>query len=128
MNPPHVITGALHRVQRGHRKGLSAGPPPEPVRRPARVAMMMALAHKVREAIRDGRVTDQAEAARRLGVNRARISQLLDLTHLAPDIQERVLLLDAIEGVQPLHERTLRPITRQKDWRVQRAMFDDVFL
>ena len=44
--------------------------------------------------IASGQLEDQAEAARRLGVTRARITQLLALVHLAPDPQERVLFLE----------------------------------
>ena len=59
---------------------------PEPVRRPARVAIMLALAHKIQQAIDGGVVRDRAEVARRLGLTRARVTQLLDLALLAPDI------------------------------------------
>ena len=85
------------RAQRGHGKSLVDEPvvamPTEQERRPARVAVMLALAHKIQEAIDRGVVQDQAEAARRLGVSRARLTQLLDLTLLAPGIQEELLFL-----------------------------------
>ena len=42
-----------------------------------------------------GAVRDCADVARRLGLSRARISQLLDLTLLAPDIQTEVLAIEA---------------------------------
>ncbi len=72
----------LHRVQRGHGKRFVQEPPPGPVHRPARVAVMLALAHKIQDAIDRGTVRDRAEVARRLGFTRARITHLLDL-HLA---------------------------------------------
>jgi hypothetical protein len=34
------------------------------------------------------------------------VTQLLDLTLLAPDIQEAVLALEAVDGVEPMSERT----------------------
>lgn len=37
---------------------MDAEPPPEPVRRPARVAVMLALAHKIQDAIDRGVVRD----------------------------------------------------------------------
>lgn len=69
-----VVTGQLHRVQRGHGKRFVAEPPPGPVRRPARVALMVALAHKIQQAIDRGDVRDRAEVARRLSFTRARIT------------------------------------------------------
>lgn len=50
-----VFTGSLHRVQRGHGKRFTTQGPPPPVRRPARVALMLALAHKIQEAIASSR-------------------------------------------------------------------------
>src|SRR5450759_215481 len=97
-----VVSGALHRVRRGRWKGFSADPPRGPSRRPARVAVTLALAHQIQRAIDRGEIRDQAEAARRLGLTRARLTQILDLTLLAPDIQEEILLLEAIHGPEPV--------------------------
>jgi hypothetical protein len=119
-----VITSTLHRVQRGHGKGFATAPPRGPVRRPARVAIMLALAHKIRDAIARGQVRNQAEVARRLDLTPARLTQLLDLLRLSPDIQERVLFLEAIDGVEPLTERALRVVTHVSSWVEQRVVFD----
>lgn len=104
--------------------GFAAESAAGPVRRSARVAVMLALAHHLRSAIDDGRVRSQADAAVRLGYTPARMSQLLDLLRLAPDLQERVLLLEAVDGVQPLPERMLRPIVHLVNWIEQRAAFE----
>jgi hypothetical protein len=119
-----VITSTLHRVQRGHGKGFASEPRRGPVRRPARVAIMLALAHKIRDAIARGQVHSQAEVARRLDLTPARLTQLLDLLRLSPDIQERVLFLEAIDGVEPLTERALRVVTHVSSWVEQRVVFD----
>ena len=123
---PRVVTGQLHRVQRGHGKRFVQEPPPGPVHRPARVAVMLALAHKIQQAIDRGQVRDQAEVARRLGFTRARLTHLLDLRLLAPDLQEQVLLLEAVDGVQPLSERVLRRVAHVVDWSAQRAAWRQV--
>ena len=122
MTTARVVTGTLHRIQRGHGRGFVAEPPPAlaPVRRPARVAVMLALAHKIAAAIGSGDLPDQAEAARRLGVTRARVTQLLALLQLAPDVQERVLFLEAADGIEPLTERALRAVMRARSWEEQR--------
>lgn len=120
---PRVVTGQLHRVRRGHGKRFVQEPPPGPARRPARVALMLALAHKIQGAIDTGKVRDRAEVARRLGFTRARITHLLDLTLLAPDLQLRVLDLEAVDGVEPISERSLRAVAHAGNWAVQRETF-----
>ncbi len=117
-----VIAGTLFRSKRrGVRFDTEAPPPkPEPVRRPARVAQMLALAHKIQEAIDRGAVPDRATVARRLGFTRARVTQLLDLVLLAPDIQEALLQLEAVDGEEPMSERALRPLVRTANWTEQR--------
>lgn len=118
-----VFTGAFHRVQRDHGKRFVTEPPPGPVRRPARVAVMLALANKIQQAIDRRQVRDRAEIARRLGFTRARITHLLDLTLLAPDVQEQVLFAEAIDGVQPMSERALRAVAHAGSWAEQRRRF-----
>lgn len=121
-----VVTSTLHRVRRrfGRQFVTEAPLPVAPVCRPARVAVMLAIAHKIAAAIGTGRLHDQADAARRLGVTRARTSQLLALLQLAPDLQERVLFLEAVDGIEPpLTERALRRVVHARDWSEQRARF-----
>jgi len=118
-----VFTGSLHRVQRGHGKRFTTEAPPAPVQRPARVALMLSLAHKIQEAIAHGKLRDQADVARRLGFTRARLTHLLDLLLLAPDLQERVLFLEAVDGVEPISERALRAVAHARSWADQRVAF-----
>ena len=124
-----IITSPLYRVQVGHGCGFVAEQPvaPEPVRRPARVAVMLALAHQLQAQIAEGRVCDQAEVARRLDLTRARVSQLLRLLRLAPDLQEQVLFLESVDGQEPIvTERTLRKVTRERVWEAQRSALDQL--
>lgn len=94
---------------------------PDPVRRPANVAQQLALAHHLQAAINRGTIPDRAAVARKLGFTRARISQLLDLLMLAPDLQEAVLHLEAVDGAEPMAERTLRAVAHAGTWAEQRA-------
>jgi len=66
-------------------------------------------AHRIQRRIASGEITDRTEAASRLGLSRGRVTQLCDLTLLAPDIQERLLFLESVDGQEPLSERALRP-------------------
>jgi len=117
-----IFTGHLFRVRDGHGWGFSeeAPAPAAPVHRPARVAQMLALAHRFQAAIDHGDYRDRADLARQLGFTRARISQLLDLLTLAPDLQELIIDLEAVDGREPLTERALRGVVRRESWAEQR--------
>lgn len=92
-----------------------------PAGRIPRVSRLMALAIRFDQLIRDGVVVDQAELARLGHVTRARLTQIMNLTNLAPDIQEAILFLPATErGREPITERDLRPISAVADWQMQR--------
>ena len=116
-----LIVGELHRIRHGRQKRFVADPSQRPASRPARVAVTLALAHRIRQAILSGEIQDQADAARKLGLTRARLSQILDLMNLAPDLQEEILLLEAIDGREPMSERSLRGAVRVTAWSKQRA-------
>lgn len=89
-------------------------------RRPSRAAQMLALAHELQRLIDAGEVADRAELAELVGFTRARLTQLLDLLLLAPDIQEEVLLGAGPRIARPVAERQLRRITRHSAWQDQR--------
>ncbi len=118
-------------------------------RRPARVARRLALAHRIAADIEAGRYKDYADVARRHGLTRARLTQLMttacdqgeqttrehrrcesegrdreaarNLLLLAPDIQEEVLALEFPVGREPVTERTLRRVLASLCWEDQRA-------
>ena len=118
-----IFKGSLFRVREGRAWAFTEEPPPPPppqVRRPARVAQALARAHRLEAAIAAGDYADRADAARQLGFTRARITQILDLLLLAPDLQERVLDLEAVDGVEPISERALRNVVRKERWDEQR--------
>jgi hypothetical protein len=118
----HLLTGTLFR-RRSSRVTLAEAPPPavpEPVRRPAKVAQQLALAHHLQAAIDRGSIADRAALARKLGLTRARVTQLLDLLLLAPDLQQAVLALEAVDGAEPMSERALRAVAHAGSWRAQR--------
>jgi hypothetical protein len=82
----------------------------------------MALAIRMEELIRSREVTDYAELARLGHVSRARLSQIMGLNCLAPDLQEEILNLPcSIKGRDPIQLRHLLPIAALADWRRQRA-------
>jgi len=91
----------------------AAGPLP-------RIARLLALAIRFEGLLRDATIRDYAELARLGRVTRARMTQIMKLLDLAPDIQEQILFLPFIQG---LNERNLRPLASRIDWEEQRRMF-----
>ncbi|MGQ9652085.1 MAG: hypothetical protein ACUVXJ_18450 [Phycisphaerae bacterium] len=84
----------------------------------------MALAIRFDRLIKAGEITDQADLARLGNVTRARVTQIMNLLQLAPDIQEDILFLPrTVKGRDPIRERHLRPIAAVLDWRKQRRMW-----
>jgi len=90
---------------------------PEP--RLPRVVGLLALAHEIEREIRAGTIRDHADAARRLGWTRARVSQVVRLAYLAAPIQAAMLALPPTSGRDPITERQLRPIAAEPDWNKQ---------
>ena len=92
-----------------------------------RVAKLMALAIRCEELVRTGEVTGYAELARLGHVTRARITQIMNLLNLAPDIQEEILFLPrTIKGRDPIGERDLRPICGVPNWNEQRRLWQQL--
>ena len=121
-----VVVQASFFRRRGRAVGLSRTPVaerPAPTPRPLAVARMLALAHEIVRLIDEGMFADQADAARVLGFTRARMTQLIDLTLLAPAIQEEVLFAEVVAGRDRASERALRALVRVADWREQRRRF-----
>jgi len=84
----------------------------------------MALAIKFDGMIREGVVTDYADLARLGLVTRARMTQIMNLLNLAPDIQEEILLLDGRQqGRETIAERNIRPLTKIVSWGKQRKLW-----
>jgi hypothetical protein len=89
----------------------------------ARIARLMALAIRFEGLLRGETIQDYAELARLGQVTRARVTQIMKLLLLAPDIQEQILFLPPGKG---LTERNLRPLASQVDWHEQRRLFQKI--
>jgi hypothetical protein len=132
MKTPLTIECEVHfnRKGRGSRKVLETGPKPfrpaAPGRVP-RVARLMALAIRCDRLLRDGVIESYTELGRLGHVTRARVSQIMNLLNLAPDIQEAILNLPRIEaGRAPIILAQLQPIASTPDWRKQRRMWQEL--
>jgi len=87
---------------------------------PAIVAKRLALAYRIQDEIDEGIYEDMADVALTHDLSRARLSQIMNLLFLAPDIQEEVLSLEYPPGRQPVSERTLRRVLKSMVWAEQR--------
>lgn len=86
-------------------------------RRGDRTVRRLALAHRIEALVEDGVLHDYAAAARMFGLTRGRMTQVMNLLLLAPEIQERSLL-----GTLAAPERRLRLALRSADWEAQMAL------
>lgn len=78
----------VHRIRLPGRRSRGESPPPPP----SRLARLLALAHLVENLVEGGQLSSYSGAARRLGVTRARMSQIRRLLALAAPIQEAILM------------------------------------
>jgi hypothetical protein len=87
----------------------------------------MALALRFDELVRSGAVRDYAELARLGRVSRARLTQVMSLLHLAPDLQEEILFLPRVQsGRDRIHLHELQALTALLDWQEQRRRWNTV--
>ena len=92
-----------------------------------RVARWLALAIRLEARLADGTLADAAAVARDSHVTRARVSQVLNLAFLAPDLQEAVLTLPRVTaGRDPVTLGDLQPVALTLDWRAQRLLWAEV--
>jgi hypothetical protein len=85
----------------------------------------MALALRFEQLLRSGAVRDYAELARLGQVSRARVTQIMNLLHLAPDLQEEILFLaPVLNGRDPIHLENLQALVALLDWRSQRRQWN----
>ena len=111
-----------HGSRKQMRPGVAAASVP-PGRVP-RVSRLMALALRLDELVRTGQVGSYRELALLGQVTRARVSQIVNLLYLAPDIQEELLFLPPTQrGRDAILLADLMPIAATFDWRKQRRLW-----
>ena len=85
------------------------------------ITRLLALSHHFKRLVREDAVKDYAEIARITGLTRARVTQIVNLTLLAADIQEEILFAAEANLRLPLgQEPRLRRITGEPAWEMQR--------
>ena len=110
---------------------VDADSPPKviPLGRIPRISKLMALAIRWEGLIASGTVKDYAEIAALCHLSRARVTQIMNLNLLAPDIQEALLFLPRVEtGRDGVALRNLQAITLEASWERQRKMWKSVIV
>jgi hypothetical protein len=125
MTTSFTIEKSVHFQRQAHgrqelRQGNDISLVTEASMRIPRVARLMALAIRFEGLLQTSQVRDQAALARLGHVTRARVSQILSLIHLAPDIQEEILFLQGGRRGGDLLLADLQPLAALTDWTGQR--------
>ena len=99
---------------------------PKPPKKPKtpRVVELLQMAMEWQRQLEAGEVATQAAIARREGITRARVTQIMALLRLAPEIQEQILSMPRMVGRPAISERALRPVIQLSDPSEQRALFN----
>lgn len=122
------VGATFHKKRVGKYIAMVEGPAPTAPKRPKgrlpRITRYMALAIYYEVLIREGHAHDYAEIATLGHVTRARVTQIMNLRLLAPDIQERLLVLTRLErGRDSLCLRKFQAIALEPSWKQQREMW-----
>ena len=119
-----VTTQLRVRRERAGRKRLSEKPsettPSAP--RVPHIPRLMALAINFKGLLEPGEVKDQSELARLARVTQPRMTQIMNLNFLAPEIQEAILFQG---GDAAVADKALRPITVAVSWESQKRMWEE---
>jgi hypothetical protein len=118
----------VREISRRPKKTVPAAPAPARQGRFPRITQVLALALQFQEMLDRGEIRGHADLARLGCVSRERISQIMMLNWLAPDIQEAILRLPQTQnGRFHVGETMLRPIARLPLWEDQRAAWQKCF-
>ena len=119
--PPRPRRRASRPARRSDAVALPAA---VPLGRVPRVARLVALALRLEALIQSGVIANYAELARLGHVSRARVTQIMNLRWLAPDLQEAVLFLPpTMRGRDPIRLRQLQRVAAELDWQHQRRLW-----
>ena len=129
MNETLKVTRKFHVARRQHgRKQLHDGVASDvPAGRVPRIARLMAVAIRCDQLIRDHVIANQSQLAEFGQITTARMTQIMTLLNLAPDIQEQILFLPRTQcGRDPIIENDVRPIAQTFDWNKQRRLWSNL--
>ncbi|HLN02065.1 MAG TPA: hypothetical protein VK335_22435 [Bryobacteraceae bacterium] len=106
------------------------GPPDAPASRNGhlpRVTQVLALAIQFQDMIQRGEARDYADLARLGCVTRERMSQIMELVWLAPEIQREILEFPPTGGARfPISEVAVRRLVSDLSWEEQQRRWHEL--
>jgi len=111
---------------------VSAVPPPRGKPKPPKVPRTPPVVEFLRKALEwrallaSGEAKNQSDIARHEGISRVRVTQVMWLLRLAPEIQERILAMPETIRRPAISERALRPIARLENITDQKTLFQEL--
>ena len=120
------VEGTIYFGKQGERKKAHKAKPPVVGRTP-RISKLMALAIRFEGLIADGTVSDYSELAELVQVSRARITQIMNLNLLAPDIQESLLFMEPVRtGRDTLILMDMQRVALEMNWIRQHPLWAEL--
>ena len=115
-------------TKRSGTKQIESGAKPViPAGRVPRISRLLALAHHCFQLVRTGAIINQSELAHFGQISTTRMTQIMWLDNLAPDIQEEILFPPrTTQGRDTIKEADIRPIAKTLDWSKQRQMWREL--
>jgi len=121
------LPSAVRSISRPPRQSAPAAAVEPKYTRLPRITQVLALALQFQEMIDSGEIQKHADLARLGCISRERISQIMILNWLAPDIQAEIITLGpAINGGSQVREAALRSIARLHTWEEQRRAWQNL--
>ena len=125
-NSATEIQFRLHASKRAERSDTAEAPSSCRGRLP-RVTQVLALAIHFQDMIRRGEACDYADLARLGCITRERMSQIMELIWLAPEIQQEILEFPANKtGRFPISEVAARRVAETLVWAEQREKWSSL--
>ena len=92
------------------------------IRKEPPLRQYLVLAYQIKEYLTENPNKTASAIASWLGLSPSRVSQILNLLFLCPEIQEEILL-SADKKLYSIPEHKVRVITKEKDWEKQREIW-----
>ncbi len=121
-----IVDGKIFRSRTGRSVRFGEDAPRIPKPRALRLAKTLAIAHKLQGLLDSGQAKSLTEVADIIEASRPRVTQLVNLTLLAPDIQEEILFMDVSLGRDPISEHDLRKVLQSVNWQEQRRIWERI--
>ena len=99
---------------------------PSGVERPLYVAEILVLAYEMQRLIDEGGVADRQQMSFIAGFSNSRVSQIMILLELAPDVQEEILFMTSLTGRERISAKAVLPIARLLSWQEQRHAWKEL--